>query len=136
MSTSNTEPSYPASDKWTSIPTLTSYNFFDWKLRLQTALGARRLKKYILSDLSFPEDPVKLEPHQVNNARALGAIQSTIDPGNFQVISQCTSARSAYRAILKHHNDSGGIATAHLFSEIATLRLTSDGNLAEHLLKF
>lgn len=132
----STDPSTSVSDKWNNIPVLTSSNFFDWKLRLETALGARRLKKFILSDLPLPTDPIELETHQVNDARALEAIQSTIDPGNFQVISQSSTARSAYLAILKHHDDSGGISTAHLFSELATLRLTSNGSLADHLLKF
>lgn len=119
--TLNTDPTSTVSDKWTSIPVLNSSNFFDWKLRLETALGARRLKKFISSNLPFPSDPNELETHQVNDARAREAIQCTIDPGNFQVISQCSTARSAYLAILKHHDDSGGLSTTHLFSELATL---------------
>ena len=38
--------------------------------------------------------------------------------------------------LCKHHDDTGGLLTANLFSELVTMKLTSDGCLKDHLHQF
>lgn len=117
---------------------LSTGTFNDWKLKLTTVLGAQRLSKFILKDLTPPDesDEVALENFETNSLRALAAIHATIDDENFQVVRSCTSPREAFQLLCKHHDDAGGLSTAHLFSDLVTLKMTSDDNLNEHIHKF
>lgn len=121
---------------YSTIVKLTSSTFNDWKLRLTTVLGAQRLSKYILKDIPVPTDPTELDEHKTNSLRALAAIHSTIDDENFQVIRSCSSPRDAFKALCKHHDDAGGLSTAHLFSDLVTLKLNPDKDLSDHIAKF
>lgn len=68
--------------------------------------------------------------------RALAAIHATIDKENFEVIRNCTSPREAFTKLCKHHDDAGGLSTANLFSDLVTLKLSSEGDLKEHIHQF
>lgn len=136
MTSTDPQSTTSQSNNWSNIPKLTSSTFFDWKRRLKTTLGARRLSSHILDNKPVPLDPNAKEDYVVNDLRALEAIQFSCDPDNFNVISDCTSARSAYVALCKYHEDSGGVTTANLFSELASARLSSVSELKEHLLRF
>lgn len=136
MSSNEPQSTTSQSNNWSNIPKLTSSTFFDWKRRLETTLGARRLSAHILEDKPVPTDSKAREDHIVDDLRALEAIQFSCDPDNFNVISDCTTARTAYLALCKYHDDSGGVTTANLFSELASARLSSVSELKDHLLKF
>lgn len=136
MSTNDPQTSSGQSNNWSNIPKLTSSTFFDWKRRLETTLGARRLSSHILEDRSVPTDENARADYIVDDLRALEAIQFSCDSDNFNVISECSTARSAYLALCKYHDDSGGVTTANLFSELASTCLSSVSDLKEHLLKF
>lgn len=136
MSTNDPQTSSGQSNNWSNIPKLTSSTFFDWKRRLETTLGARRLSSHILEDRSVPTDENARADYIVDDLQALEAIQFSCESDNFNVISECSTARSAYLALCKYHDDSGGVTTANLFSELASTRLSSVSNLKEHLLKF
>lgn len=136
MSTNDNPSTSHQSNNWSNIPKLTASSFFDWKRRLETTLGARRLSSHILDDTPIPSEPNARSDFIVDDLRALEAIQFSCDTENFNFISDCTTARSAYLALCKYHNDSGGVTTANLFSELACSRLSSATDLKDHLLKF
>lgn len=123
-------------NSYSNLIKLSSGTFDDWKLRLTTALGAQRLSKYILKDLTEPTEPNDLEIFETNSLRALAAIHATIDDENFQVIRSCSSPRDTFTTLCKHHDDAGGLSTAHLFSDLVTLKMNSDDNLSEHIARF
>lgn len=54
MSTTDPQSIPSQSNNWANIPKLTSSTFFDWKRRLETTLGARRLSCHILEDELVP----------------------------------------------------------------------------------
>lgn len=121
---------------YASVTTLATGTFNDWKLRLTTVMGAHRLSKFILRDVIAPEDPKSLDDHETNSMRAIAAIHATIDNENFEVIRHCSNPRDAYLKLCKHHDDAGGLSTANLFSDLVTLKLTSDGDLKDHIHQF
>lgn len=135
---SNTDIQTPShqSNNWSNIPKLNSSTFFDWKRRIETTLGARRLYSHILEDTPIPTDPKLRTEHVFNEFRALEAIQFSCDADNFNIISDCKTARAAYLALCKYPDDLGGVTTANLFSELASSKLSSAADLKEHLLKF
>lgn len=118
---------------YTSVTTLESGTFNDWRLRLTTVMGAHRLSKYILRDVKVPEEEKALDDHEPNLMRALAAIHATIDKENFEVVRHCSNPRDAFIKLCKHHDDAGGLSTANLFSDLVTLRLSSEGDLKEHI---
>ena len=121
---------------YNSVTKLETGTFNDWKLRLTTVLGAHRLSKFILRDVTVPVDEKELEDYETNSMRTLAAIHATIDGENFEVIRNCSGPREAYLKLCKHHNDAGGLSTANLFSDLVTLRMASDGDLKDHVHKF
>lgn len=121
---------------YASVTKLESCTFNDWKLRLTTVLGAHWLSKYILRDVETPTDPTARDDHDTNCMRALAAVHATVDAENFEVIRSCSNPREAFLKLCKHHDDAGGLSTAHLFSDLVTLRMSSDGDLKEHIHQF
>lgn len=121
---------------YNSVTKLETGTFNDWKLRLTTVLGAHRLSKYILRDVTAPINEKELDDYETNNMRTLAAIHATIDAENFEVIRNCTGPREAYVKLCKHHDDAGGLSTANLFSDLVTLRMASDGDLKDHVHHF
>lgn len=121
---------------YSSVPKLTTGTFNDWKLRLTTILGAQRLDKYILTDVDIPTEPQLIADHYANTMTALTALHITVDSENFQVIRSCSSPRDAYLKLCKQHDDAGGLSTANIFTDLVSLRLASDGSLADHLHAF
>ena len=121
---------------YSSVVKLSNGTFNDWKLRLTTILGAQRLSNHILQDIEPPTDPSALDDHETHSLRALAAIHATIDDENFQVIRSCTSPREAFQKLCKHHDNAGGLSTAHLFSDLVTTKMGSDDDLSEHLHQF
>lgn len=99
-------------------------------------MGAHRLSKFILRDVIAPDDPKALDDHETNLMRALAAIHATIDKENFEVVRHCMNPREAFVKLCKHHDDAGGLSTANLFSDLVTLKLSSDGDLKEHIHHF
>lgn len=110
--------------------------FHNWKLRLETLLGAYKLRQYILEEITPPTDPKALAAHQTADCQALSSIPSTIDDENFQVILSCATAYKAFQALCRHHGDTGGISTATLFFELVNLRVTSDVTIKDHIHHF
>lgn len=86
--------------------------------------------------MKAPDDERGLDDHETNLMRALAAIHATIDKENFEVIRDCLNPRDAYLKLCKHHDDAGGLSTANLFSDLVTLKLSSDGDLKEHIHQF
>lgn len=121
---------------YTSIPKLSMGNFHVWKLRLETFLGAMKLRPFILSDIETHSDPSKLDDHVTKDCAALNAIHSTIDEENMEIITSASSAREAFLALCEHHGDSGGMTTATMFFELVTMKLSPGGSVAEHVHKF
>lgn len=121
---------------YASVPKLTSGTFNDWKLRLTTLLGAQRLDCYILTDVKTPTEAQALADHNANSLTALTALHITVDAENFQVIRTCSSPREAFLKLCKQHDDAGGLSTANIFTNLVSLRLSSDGSLADHLHSF
>lgn len=77
-----------------------------------------------------------MDDHETNMMRALAAIHATIDNENFEVIRHCANPRQAFVKLCKHHDDAGGFSTANLFSDLVTLRLSSEGDLKDHIHRF
>lgn len=120
-------PSIMNQPNFCSIPKLSTGNFHVWKLRLETFLGAMKLRPYILSDLEPPTDQIKLDDHVTKDCAALNAIHSTIDEENMEIVTSASSAREAYLALCEHHGDSGGMTTATIFFELVTMKLPPGG---------
>lgn len=135
-SNQNQTVSTPTAAQYANVTKLTSTTFHNWKLRLETLLGAYKLRRFILEDITPPTDPSLLETHQTSDFQALSAIHSTIDDESFQIVSSCTTAYQAYEAICRHHGDTGGISTATLFFELVNLRVTSDISIKDHVHQF
>lgn len=121
---------------YSTVPKLKTGAFDYWKLRLTTIPGAQRLGQFILSDVSPPTDPEKLADHTAQSMAAVTALHITVDDENFQIIRGCSSPRDAYDKLCKQHKDAGGLSMANLFTNLVSLRLSSDGSLAEHLHAF
>lgn len=121
---------------YSSIPKLSTGNFHVWKLRLETFLGAVKLRAFILSDIEPPSESSLFDDHVTKDCAALNAIHSTIDEENMEIITSATSAREAYLALCEHHGDSGGITTATMFFELVTMKLSPGGSVADHVHKF
>lgn len=121
---------------FSSIPKLSTGNFHVWKLRLETFLGAMKLRPYILSDIEAPSDTSLLDEYITKDCAALNAIHSTIDEENMEIVTSSTSAREAYLALCQHHGDSGGMTTATMFFELVTMKLSPGGSVGEHVHKF
>lgn len=121
---------------FTNLTVLKKGNFHEWKAKVVTALSAARLGPFILSDQSPPADPSKLDEYTVRNFQALSIIQSSVDSEHFQLFANLQSAREAYLAILSQYDDSGGLSTVMIFSELLSLRLDDGGNLSDHVTKF
>lgn len=139
MSTSRNPSETPATfnmNTYSSVTKLQTGTFNHWKLRLTTVLGAHRLSKYILREVDTPIDQAACDDYDTNCMRALAAIHATVDAENFEVIRNCLSPRDAFVKLCEHQDDAGGLSTAHLFSDLVTLRLSSDGNLKEHIHQF
>lgn len=132
-STQSTEVKEVSTSAYSGITKLTSTTFNDWKLRLTTVLGAQRLAKYILRDITSPVDNKLLDDHETFSLKALAAIRATIDSENFEVIQTTSCPQTAFLMLRKHHNNTGGLSKANLFSELVTMRLTSEGCLKDHL---
>lgn len=136
MATSDTTPTSFSMNAYASVTTLETVTFNDWRLRLTTVMGAHRLSKYILRDVEPPTESRALDEHETNQMRALAAIHATIDKENFEVVRHCLDPREAFVKLCKHHDDAGGLSTANLFSDLVTLRLSSDGDLKDHIHRF
>lgn len=136
MATDSSSKSYFNLNIYATVPKLTSGTFNDWKLCLTTILGAQRLDCYITNDVKEPTEPQALADHNANKMIALTALHITVDSENFQVIRNCTSPRDAYIKLCKQHDDAGGLSTANIFTDLVSLRLASDGSLADHLHSF
>lgn len=121
---------------YTTIPKLSSGNFHVWKLRLETFLGAMKLRPYILPDMTIPTDAASLDDYITKDCAALNAIHSTIDEKNMEIVTSPTTAIEAYLALSQHHGDSGGMTTATMFFELVTMKLIPGGSVAEHVHKF
>lgn len=121
---------------FTSIPKLSTGNFHVWKLRLETFLGAMKLRPYILTDLETPTDAALLDDYVTKDCAALNAIHSTIEEENMEIVTSSSSAREAYLALCQHHGDSGGMTTATMFFELVTMKLLPGGSVADHVHKF
>lgn len=121
---------------FSSIPKLSVGNFHVWKLRLETFLGAMKLRPYILSDLEPPTEASLLDDYITKDCAALNAIHSTIDEENMEIVTSASSAREAYQALCAHHGDSGGMTTATMFFKLVTMKLSPGGSVAEHVHKF
>lgn len=121
---------------FTSIPKLSTGNFHVWKLRLETFLGAMKLRPYILTDLETPTDAVLLDDFITKDCAALNAIHSTIDEENMEIVTSAMSAREAYVALCEHHGDSGGITTSMMFFKLVTMKLLPGGLVADHVHEF
>lgn len=109
--------------------------YHEWRHRLLTYARSQRLAKYLEQDLVKPDDDTR-EEFDFNDAHALSLIHSTIDSENYQIVANCNSARSAFLALCKHHDDGGGLTTATIFSELVTMRLSSEDDLSKHLFEF
>ena len=83
--------------------------------------------------MKAPDGERALDDHETILMRALAAIHATINKENFEVIRHCLNAREAYVKLCKHHDDAGGLSTANLFSDLVTLKLSSDGDLRDHI---
>lgn len=136
MSSSLNSLTFDTIPNQSSITQLSKYTFHDWKLRLKTSLGAAGLSDYILLDQCPPTDPKEKRKFETNDLKALSVIQATVDKNHFQIIAQCENARSAFTAITRHFEDSGGIAVVMVFYKLVTLKLSSDASLSEHLHQF
>lgn len=121
---------------YASVTKLETGTFNDWKLRLTTVMGAHRLFQYILREVEAPIDLQALDDHKTNLMRALAAIHATINSENFEVVRHFANPREAFMNLCKHHDDAGGLSTANLFSDLVTLRLSSDGDLKDHIHRF
>lgn len=135
-SQSTTTASTPSQVQYANVTKLTSTTFHNWKLRLETLLGAYKLWRFILEEIPTPTDPTLLESHQTSDFQALSAIHSTIDDKRFQIVSSCATAYKAYQAICRHHGYSGGISTATLFFELVNLWVTQDITIKDHIHRF
>lgn len=93
-------------------------------------MHAARLGPFILTD------PAQLNEYTTRNYQALSIIQTLVDSEHFQLVANSQTAREAYLAILAQYNDSGGLSTAMIFSELVSLRLHDDGTLSEHIHRF
>lgn len=131
--TSNSMGNQP---NYTTIPKLSSGNFHVWKLRLETFLGAMKLRPYILTDVIPPINAALLDDYVTKDCAALNAIHSTIDEENMEIITSASTAREAYLALSQHHGDSGGMTTATMFFELVTMKLSPGGSVSEHVHKF
>lgn len=132
----NSSISTPTQAQYANVTKLTSTTFHNWKLSLETVLGAYKLRRFILEPVTPLLDPTLLEAHQTSDFQALSAIHSTIDDESYQIISSCTTAHKAHQAICRHHGDTGGKSTATLFFELVNLRVTSDINIKDHVHQF
>ena len=121
---------------YSTVPKLKTGTFNNWKLRLTTILGAQRLEKFISSEVVPPTNPDDLADHMANSMATLTALHITVDDENFQIICGCSSPRDAYEKLCRQHDDAGGLSTANLFTDLVSLRLTSDGSLTNHLHAF
>lgn len=121
---------------YSSIPKLSMGNFHVWKLRLETFLGAMKLRPFILTDIDPPSDAQLLDDHVTKDCAALNAIHSTIDEENMEIITSASSAREAYVSLCKHHGNSGGMTTATMFFELVTMKLIPGGSVTENVHKF
>lgn len=115
-------------------PNSTTFN--DWKLQLTTVLGAQRLSKCILRDITPPTDEKALDDHETFSIKTLTAIHATINAEISEVICLTSCPRLAFKMLRKHHNDTYGLSTAKLFSELVTMRLSSDGSFKNHSHRF
>lgn len=67
---------------------------------------------------------------------ALSIIQTTVDSIHFQLVANCQTARQAYLAILAQYDDSGGLSTAMIFSELVSLHPDEGGSLSNLIHRF
>lgn len=118
------------------VTKLETGTFNDWKLRLTMVLGAHRLAKFILREVEIPSEAKARDDNDTNCMRALAAIHATVDAENFEVIRSRSNPRDAFLELCKHHDDARRLSTAHLFLDLVTLRLSSDGDLKEHIHQF
>lgn len=121
---------------FSNLTVLKKGTFHEWKAKIVTALNAARLVRFILTDQIPPDDASKLEEHTVRDYQALSIIQTLVDSEHFQLVANASSARQAYLNILAHYDDSGGLSTAMLFSDLVSLRLEESGNLSDHVHRF
>lgn len=126
----------PGFNPFSNLTILKKGTFHEWKAKIITALSAARLGSFVLTDQSPPTDPVKLEEHTVRNFQALSIIQTTVDSEHFQLVANAQTARAAYLSILAQYDDSGGLSTAMIFSDLVSLRLEDDGELSSHIHRF
>lgn len=115
-----------------NLPILKKGNFNKWTAKITTALYAARLGHFILSDQSPPSDTTKLDEYTTRSYQALFITQTSVDSEHFQLVANATTPREAFLAILAQYNDSGGLPTAVIFSELVSLRLEGEGDLSEH----
>lgn len=133
---SSSDMKIPSYNPFANLTVLKKGSFHEWKAKIITALHAACLGPFILTDQSPPTDPSKLEEYTVRNYQALSIIQTFVDSEHFQLVANSSTAREAYLAILSQYDDSGGLSTAIIFSEILSLRLDEGGNLSDHLHRF
>lgn len=119
---------------YASVNKFSTGTFNDWNLRLYPILAAQRL--VIHFSVPAPTEPDKLDEHETKKARALVFIHATIDPENFEVIQHVTSPWDAYVKLRTHHDNAGAWYKFILLSDLVTLRLSSDGDLNNHLHTF
>lgn len=131
-----TDTKIPGFNPFNNVTILKKGTFHEWKANIVTAFNAARLTPFVLTDQPLPDDPTKREEHIVKDYQALSVIQTTVDSEHFQLVANAQSAPAAFLCILAQYDDSGGLSTAMIFSDLVSLRLDEGGSLSDHLHRF
>lgn len=131
MSTSNSK--IPGFNPFSNLTIPKKGTFHKWKANIVTALNTAQLGPFVLTDQPLPTDPSKQEEYILKDYQALSIIQKTVDSKHFQLVANAQNTWSAFLSILAQYDNSGGLSTAMIFSDIVSLKLDDGGNLSEHL---
>lgn len=87
---------------------------------------AAQLGPFILTNQTLPTNPAQLNKYTTCNYQVLSIIQTLVGSKHFQHVANSQAVREAYLAILAQYNNSGGLSTAMIFSELLSLPLHVD----------
>lgn len=109
---SSTDIIIPGFNPFTNLTILKKGNFHKWKGKVIIALSAARLGRFIITNITPPTEPTKLEEYTIRNFQALSIIHKSVDDKHFKLVADSRMAWSAYLAIFAKYENSGGLSTA------------------------
>lgn len=118
------------------IPALTGQNFVIWRDRLELYLDAHDILGVVVEDLAVEATTAQRNAWKKADKKAKFYIASAVPDAFYSIVEGKHSAKQMMEALEGHFTVKSVSQQTHLKRELLHLKLSVDGELSSHLLKF